>query len=172
MTLTEYMIREAVPPVEVPKWKEVFSKEYPEAKTYKGKCTHEDCAFLVDPLKLITVDWQRWAEEDLPRDIEGQYAAKDATPLRLKVYVGKEKVLFGLIEYPAVRVESWHHGSGGIVLFLALIIGVVMIVWAFLSWLFQKAEEIDWALPVAVGAGVLLLIALVALLPKRKRREE
>jgi len=142
-----------------PGWKLIFNKEYPDAKTYKGKCTHEDCAFLVDPLKL-TGDWEAWAKSDLPKDIEGQYAGKGAVPLRLKVYAGTEPVLFGLVQYPAVRVESWHHGSPAVILVIAAIIGLVIVIWAFLAWLFQKAEELDWVVP--VGAGILVLLLLVA----------
>ena len=160
-----------VPSPEIPRWRLVFSKDYPEARTYRGKCTHEDVAFLIDPVKLLFEDWQKWAQEELPKQIEQQYTEKGVTPLRLKIYVGTEPVLWGLAEYPAVRVESWHHGSPGIVLVLALIIGVVIVVWAFLAWLFQKAEEVDWtpvAVPIGIGAIALLLIGLAALKPKRE----
>jgi len=156
----------------VPKWRQVFSKDYPEAKTYEGKATHEDVAFLIDPAKLLFEDWEKWAREVLPREIEAQYEEKGVTPLRLKIYVGTEPVLFGLVQYPAVRVESWHHGSPGIVLVLALVIGVVIVVWAFLAWLFQKAEEVDWTpvvVPVGLGALALLLIGLAALKPPERK---
>lgn len=158
--------------LQIPKWKQVFSKDYPEAKVYDGDCTHEDAAFLVDPLKLILEDWEKWAKEDLPKEIEEQYAAQGAVPLRLKVYTGTEKVFFGLIEYPAVRVESWHHGSGGIVLVIAAIIGLIIVVWAFLAWLFTEAEEIPWVIPlVGVGAAAIGLLLLLALVPKKKEVE-
>lgn len=169
MRTPEYTVVAEPAPPKPPKWEKVFSKEYPEAKTYKGDCTHEDCAFLVDPLKLIG-DWKKWAAEDLPRDIEAQYAGKDAAPLKLKIYVGTTPVLFGLIEYPAVRVESWHHGSGGIILVIAATIGLIIVFWAFVAWLFQKAEEIPWVAPiVGLGLGVLALFALLMLVPKRKK---
>lgn len=152
------------PPTDQVRWREVFSKNYPEAETYTGKCTHEDVAFLVDPLRLITADWERWAREDLPGELETQYAAKGTTPLKMKIYVGSEPVLFGLLQYPAVRVESWHHGSPGIVLVLALVIGATVVVWAFLQWLFQKAEEVDWLVPAAIGTGVIVILFLLLLL--------
>lgn len=151
----------------IPKWTQVYSKDFPDAKTYKGKCTHEDVAFLVDPLKLLLTDWQKWARETLPAEIEAQYTGRALTPLRLKIYIGTEKVLFDLVEYPAVRVESWHHGSPGITLILALIIGVVIVIWAFLAWLFTKAEEVDWLVPTI--AGGLILFFLLALAAKKER---
>lgn len=153
--------------VAVPKWRQVFSKTYPDARTYKGKCTHEDVAFLVDPLKLLT-DWQKWAKETLAAEVEAQYAGRALTPLRLKIYVGTTKVLFGLIEYPAIRVESWHHGSPSITLILALIIGAVIVIWAFLAWLFKEAEEVDWTIP-AIGLALIVVIALIGA-AKRERR--
>jgi len=155
---------------EVPEWRLVYSKDYPEAYKYEGKCTHEDVAFLVDPTKLLG-DWEKWAKTELPKQIEQQYEQQGVTPLRLKVYVGTQPVLWGLARYPAVRVESWHHGSPGVILFLALIIGAVIVIWAFLAWLFQKAEEVDWtpvAVPLGIGAVALLLIGLAALKPKRE----
>ena len=157
---------------EVPEWRLVFSKDYPEAYKYEGKCTHEDVAFLVDPTKLLFDDWERWAKEELPRQIEEQYEQQGVTPLRLKVYVGTQPVLWGLTRYPAVRVESWHHGSPGVILFLALIIGVVIVVWAFLAWLFQKAEEVDWTpITAGIGAGAAILLGLGLLALSERRKE-
>ena len=156
--------------IKPPRWRQVFNKTYPEAKDYRGKATHEDVAFLVDPLKIILGNWEEWARTELPTEIEGQYAGKGQTPLQLKIYVGTEKVLFGLIEYPAVRVESWHHGSPGITLVLALAIGLVIIIWIFLAWLFKRAEEIDWKGPL-MGLG-LLGVVLVGLMALGKRKEK
>lgn len=170
MTRTETytVVAEPAPPAP-PKWKRVFSKEYPEAKTYKGKCTHEDVAFLVDPLKIL-IGWERWAKEDLPGEIEAQYEAQGTVPLKLKVYVGTEKVFFGLIDYPAVRVESWHHGSPGIVLVLALILGIIIAIGIIAYFLFKKAEELDWVVPVVAG-GLIVVGLLLALMLVPKRRD-
>lgn len=157
--------------IPAPKWDLVYERDFPEAETYKDKCTHEDVAFLVDPLHVVG-DWREWAETGLPADIIEEYGTQKL--LRLKIYVGKEKVLWGMAEWPAIRVESWHHGSPGVVLVLALIIGVVIVVWAFLAWLFKKADEVGWPLvAAAVGLGGLFLglLALGALSKRPKKRE-
>ena len=168
--ISTYVLGDGEPPeVEPPEWKEVYSKDFPDAKMYEGKCTHEDVAFLVDPLKLISgEDWEKWAEEELPQDVIGQYEDKNATPLRLKVHVGTTKVLWGTVDYPAVRVESWHHGSPQIILVLALTIGLIIIVWAFLAWLFKEVEELDWKLlPVGLGALGWIIVGLMILGKRR-----
>lgn len=161
-----------VPTEEVPKapkWELVYERDFPEAETYKGKCTHEDVAFLVDPLHVVG-DWKEWAETGLPADLIDKYGTQ--TPLRLKIYVGKTKVLWGLTEWPAIRVESWHHGSPGIVLVLAMVIGTVTVIWAFLAWLFKESEEVVWPAAVGIGGVILIFLVLAALskLPRRRER--
>jgi len=166
----EVGLETAKPKAEVPAWELVFSKDYPEARRYRGLCTHEDVAFLIDPTKLL-IDWKRWAKEELYKDIEFQYGERNLTPLRLKIYVGKALVLWGLAEYPAIRIESWHYGSPAVIHFLIAIIGVVIVVWAFLAWLFQKAEEVEWIPPViGIGALAFLFFALALLVERVERR--
>lgn len=148
------------------RWRRVYSEDFAEAGIYEGLCTHEDCAFLVDPFKLL-IDWEKWAAEELPNQIIEQYERQGAAPLKLKVYVGLEPILFGLTEYPAVRVESWHHGSPGIILVIAAIIGLIIVVWVFFAWLFQKAEEIPWVVPLAAGGLLLLLLLILSWLRRR-----
>jgi len=141
-------------------WIEVYTKDYqPEASTYRGTCNHEDDAFLIDPLKLLISDWQKWAREDLPKEIEAKYASEGATPLRLKIYIGSVPVLWGLGHWPAIRVESWYHGSPILGAIIAAII-LVVVVWAFLAWLFQKLEQTPW-LPALFGLGGLIILGIL-----------
>lgn len=144
------------PEVPVAKWLPIYQKTFPEASKYRGPCTHEDCAFLLDPTK-ISGNWSIYVRDTLSKQLEAQYAEHGATPLKLKIYVSRSPILWGLAEWPAVRVESWHHGSPGIILFIAAVIGLILVAWAFLAWLFQKFEEIEW-LPAAAGMGLLALV--------------
>lgn len=142
----------------------------PEAGTYKGECTYEDYAFLVDPLQLVTgADWVKMAKEDLPREIIAKYAAEGATPLRLEIYISIQKVLFGLVEYPAIRVKSWHHGSPVAIIVIALIIGVIIGA-AVILIIFYFTGEAEWVLA-AAGAGLGILILGLLLLGGLKAKK-
>lgn len=160
-------------PTEPSRWKQVYSQDFPEARTYRGNCTHEDVAFLVDPISLLTTDWIKWAREQLPKDIIDRYEEQGAKPLRLKIYVGSERILWGLTTYPAIRVESWHHASPDILLIIGAIIILIGVAWAFLEWIFQKSEEIEW-LPsvIGLGAGAIFLVALMGLVGAVKPKKE
>ena len=151
----------------------VFSRDYqPEAREYKGKCTHEDVAFLVDPLKIIGGDWEKWAREELHTELEAQYQPQGQTLMRLRIYVSLEPILHGTIKYPAVRVESWHHGSPAVEVVLALVIGLVILVWLFIDWLFKKAEEIDWGKGLgALGWLAVVLFGLAVVSRKKEKKK-
>jgi len=146
------------PPVEVD-WETVFETTTDEGDTYKGPATYEDVAYFIDPLKLLG-NWRDWASFVLPMNIINKVEAGPATLLKLRVSVGKRKVLWGAAEWPVIRVESWQHGSVGII----AVIGLIVVAWAFVAWLWQKVEEIDWApigAAVGTGIGLLILAALV-----------
>lgn len=151
-------------------WEQVYSKDFPEAGTYNEMCTHEDYAFLVDPFQLVMgVDWVKMAKEDLPNEIIAKYTAEGATPLRLKIYIGTQKVLFGAIEYPAIRVESWHHGSPIHIIIVALVIGALIGAAVMLIFL-AISEEIPW-IPAAAGVGLGILILGLLLLGGLKAKK-
>jgi hypothetical protein len=153
-------------------WELVYSKTYPYAYSYTGKATYEEAIFLVDPMKLLFGNWVNWVKNDLPKEIEKQWEENGVKGLRLEIYIGKEKYLWGLIEYPKIRVISIHT-SGSIVLILILLIGLAIIVWA----IFHEAKEIDWkALFSAMGETlqkgllpIILLLAVIMLLSRRGR---
>ena len=153
------------PPLEV-KWRLVLEKTYPDAWWFVGKCTHEDTAFLVDPFTILR-GAEDWAKTDLVKRVEDEYAAKGVKPLRLKVYVGEEEVLWGLLRWPAVRVESWH-ASPGITLILALIVAALVALAIIIFLLYKIAKEESW-----FGLGLLIVGGGVVLyLLTRERRRE
>lgn len=146
-----------------PGWTLVYSQDFPpQSEEYTGKCTHEDIAFLVDPMMMVGEDWKKWAKYDLSAQIIEDWPPS-ATPLRLRVSVGKRKVLWGVLEWPAVKVESWHHGSPGV---LAILVAIIIIL-GLIAWLWQKAEEVPWVFKAGAGIG-LVLLALVMLEDKKK----
>lgn len=154
-------------------WYQIHSRDYPEGRNYKGNVTHEDVAYALDPLTVLTTqDLERYAREDVPKQLEAQFRDQGVTLLRLKVYTGVFPSGILGIPRPSIRVESWQPSSS-LVLVLALVIGVLALLWAFLAWLFQKAEEIEWLAP-AIGAGliILLLFGLVALGKRRKGKRK
>ena len=146
-------VLEAPKPPEV-KWRLVAEKTYPDAWFYIGKCTHEDYGFLVDPITLFGLfvtsrSVEDWAKTELVKRVEEEYARQGSKPLRLRVYVGEEEVLWGLIKYPACRVESWH-ASPGITLVLWIVLAAIIAIIVY--FLFKIAEEAPW-----FGFGLLLI---------------
>jgi hypothetical protein len=146
-------VLEAPKPPEV-KWRLVAEKTYPDAWFYIGKCTHEDYGFLVDPITLFGLfvtarSVEDWAKTDLVAKIEEEYKRQGSKPLMLRVYVGEEPVLWGLIKYPAVRVESYH-ASPGLTLILWIVLAAIIAI--IVIFLFKIATEAPW-----FGLGLLLI---------------
>jgi len=146
-------------------WELVYSKTYPDAYTYNGKATLEEAVFLVDPLKVLFGSWVDWARNELPKEIERHWRENNVRGLKLEIYIGKEKVLWGLIEYPKVRVISIHT-SGSIILILLLLIGLAVIVYM----IFHEAKEIDWK-AIGLGLGLPIIILAILLLMGRRGRD-
>jgi hypothetical protein len=162
------------------KWREILDKIYDAAYEYEGKCTYEHAAFLADFGAVVRQFFgissvEEWAKAELPKRFEEECSKKNLTPLRIKIYLGEEPILWGLAKYPAVRVESWH-ASPPIPLIPALlaVLGVLAALGIILHFLFQDIKELPWEkLTKAVGLGVagIALLVFGALALAGRRRE-
>jgi len=147
-------------------WELVYSKTYPDAYTYNGKATLEEAVFLVDPLKILFGNWYDYFKYEFHKEIEKRWEEEGVKGLKLEIYVGKEKYLWGLIEYPKVRVVSIHT-SKSIVLVLILLTALAFIVYL----IFHDVKEIDWK---AIGMGLglpIIILAIIFLLMGRRGRD-
>jgi hypothetical protein len=146
-------------------WELVYSKTYPYAYSYSGKAIYEEAIFLVDPLKILFGNWVDYVRNQLPKEVEKQWEENGVKGLKLEIYIGKEKYLWGLIEYPKVRVISIHT-SKSIVLILILLTALAFIVWM----IFHDVKEIDWkSVGLGLGLPIIILVALILFLGRRGR---
>jgi len=146
-------------------WELVYSKTYPYAYSYNGKAIYEEAIFLVDPLKILFGNWVDYVRNQLPKEVEKQWEENGVRGLKLEIYIGKEKYIWGLIEYPKVRVVSIHT-SKSIVLILILLTALAFIVWM----IFHDVKEIDWkSVGLGLGLPIIILVALILLMSRRGR---
>lgn len=159
-----------------PYWTTVYDETTDEGKKYVGSCTYESYACLVDPTKLLDVE--SYAKNELPKKIYEEAAKRNIKILRLSISTSPPfgyravlpRAMLPYLAYPAIRVESWHHGSPVAIPFLIEIAMIILGLY-FVYLITHEIKEITWKAPEVVSLGLLVLGGLILLALTRRKKE-